>query len=473
MAFDLGPRSNGEYVPHPPSPVVREALRRLRDHTDAQAVRHSMSRRRFLESLCGAASTLVFLAACDNEERRSKGESPGGTFAVSTSSTTEPEVAAEELTGREFIFDVQTHLLEFDLTTGNGSFGSGFPYASCGEDDWRACFGGDHWLEELFLRSDTTMAVISAVPIIATPNPLSIDVMEGARDAAARICGGDGRVFLHGQVNPNVGDLAAALDGMRQLGATHPVGAWKVYTHVPDNRGWWLDDHDPDAVTCGQAFLDVVREIGPNIVCVHKGFGAQSRYSSPLDIGPAARANPDINFVVYHSGYDGGGEGPYDPADADAGVDRLIKSLDDAEIAAGTNVYAELGSTWWNAMRSSTEAAHIIGKLLSHMGEDRILWGTDSIWYGSPQDQIQAFRTFEITAEFQEQYGYPALTDDARRKIFGQNAAALYGVEPVTNPCEADPVALEEYRAALPAKFSAGPTTRGEALALMRAHGMV
>ena len=41
------------------------------------------------------------------------------------------------------------------------------------------------------------------------------------------------------------------------------------------------------------------------------------------------------------------------------------------------------------------------------MGEDRVLWGTDAIWYGSPQPQIMAFRAFEISPEFQEQFGYP------------------------------------------------------------------
>ena len=259
---------------------------------------------------------------------------------------------------------------------------------------------------------------------------------------------------------------------MRELGATHPIGAWKVYTHVPGDRGWWLDDHDPDAVLCGQAFLDVVREVGTKTVCVHKGLGEQSEFSSPADIGRAALENPDINFVVYHSGWDGD-EGAYDPANATAGVNRLLKSLDDAGLEAGANVYAELGSTWWNIMQDPTQAAHVIGKLLARLGDDRILWGTDSIWYGSPQDQIQAFRTFEITDEFQEQFGYPALTADSKRKIFGANAAALYGADPVTNTCTADPAALEEYRAALPAKFSAGPTTRGEALALMRAHAMI
>jgi hypothetical protein len=475
MAFDLGPRSNGEYLPHPQTPVVREAIRRTLAHADAHAARLGMSRRRFLQSLCGAASTLVFLAACEEDEKRSQGREPGGTFTVSTTATTDPEVAHEELTAEDFIFDVQTHLLDFDVVDGrrpDTDFGDGFPYAECGEDDWRACFGVDHWLEELFVRSDTTMAVVSAVPVLSNPNPLSIEVMEAAREAARRVCGDDGRVYLHGQVNPNVGDINAAIDGMRGLAAAHPIGAWKVYTHVPRDRGWWLDDHDANAVQCGTAFLDAVREIGPRTVCVHKGLGGRSRYSSPIDIGPVAAANPDINFVVYHSGYDNLPEGPYTPDTADTGVNRLLASVDGAGIATPANVYAELGTTWWNVMRDPTEAAHVLGKLLKRFGEDRVVWGTDSIWYGTPQDQIQAFRTFQISEQLQEQYGYPALTDELKRKVFGANAASLYNAPPVTARCPADTAALEEYRAALAPKISYGPATRAEALAIMRMHGM-
>ncbi|GIU89305.1 MAG: hypothetical protein KatS3mg010_0404 [Acidimicrobiia bacterium] len=474
MAFELGPRSNGEYVPVPPSPSVREAVRRLREHVRAQAPRHRMSRRRFLETLCGAASTLALLAACDREEKRSRGEEPGGTFRVSTTATTDPDAAAEELSGDEFVFDVQTHLLDFDLSDSraSGGFGMGFPYAACGEDDWRACFGIDRWLEELFVRSDTTVAVISAVPILTQPNPLSIEVMEAAREAAARVCGDERRVLLHGQVNPNVGPLELALEGMRRLAADHPIAAWKVYTHVPDERGWWLDDHDSEAVRCGQAFIDAVREVGPRVVCVHKGFGRRSRYSSPIDVGAAAAANPDVTFVVYHSGYDGPGEGPYVPDSPGDGIDRLLRSLDEAAVAPGSNVYAELGSTWWNAMRDPTEAAHVLGKLLSRLGEDRVLWGTDSIWYGSPQDQIQAFRTFEITEAFQDRYGYPAVTPTVKRKVFGLNAAALHGIEPAPQRCRADVEAIEEYRASLPPKSSYGPGTEREAIAVMAMHGM-
>jgi uncharacterized protein len=56
-------------------------------------------------------------------------------------------------------------------------------------------------------------------------------------------------------------------------------------------------------------------------------------------------------------------------------------------------------------MRDPEQAAHVLGKLLRHVGEDNVLWGTDCIFYGSPQDQIQAFRAFRISAEFQERYG--------------------------------------------------------------------
>jgi hypothetical protein len=353
---------------------------------------------------------------------------------VPSTATTDPDEAEDLLSGDEFIFDVQTHLLDFDLSSADsgaaGAFAQGFPYASCGEADWRACFKLDHWTDEVFGSSDTAMAVISAVPILAEPTPLSIQVMEDAKRVAERVYG-DGRVFMHGQVNPNVGDLAVSLDGMRQLRDEHPIAAWKVYTHIPGNLGWWLDDHDAAAVRCGTAFLDTVREIGPPRVCVHKGFGSGSEYASPLDIGPVAKANPDISFVVYHSGYEAGqAEGPYSPEGSVQGVNRLVKSLEDAGVGPGENVYAELGSTWFMVMRSPDSAAHVLGKLLRAVGEDNVVWGTDSIWYGSPQDQIQAMRTFVITPEFQDRYGYPELTDVVKRKIFGVNSARLYGVTP-------------------------------------------
>ncbi len=79
-------------------------------------------------------------------------------------------------------------------------------------------------------------------------------------------------------------------------------------------------------------------------------------------------------------------------------------------------------------MSKPHEAAHALGKLFKYVGQDNVLWGTDSIWYGSPQDQIQAFRAFQIAESLQEAQGYPAITDTLRAKVFGLNAARVYGV---------------------------------------------
>ena len=79
-------------------------------------------------------------------------------------------------------------------------------------------------------------------------------------------------------------------------------------------------------------------------------------------------------------------------------------------------------------MRNPESAAHAIGKLVKYCGENNVLWGTDSIWYGSPQDQIQAFRTFQIAPELRAMYGYPEITPALRAKIFGLNAGRVYAI---------------------------------------------
>jgi predicted TIM-barrel fold metal-dependent hydrolase len=80
-------------------------------------------------------------------------------------------------------------------------------------------------------------------------------------------------------------------------------------------------------------------------------------------------------------------------------------------------------------LRRPVEAAHVLGKLLAHFGPERIVWGTDSTWYGSPQPLIDAFRAFTIPERMQEEFGYPALTSDAKAQILGRNAADLYGID--------------------------------------------
>jgi len=90
---------------------------------------------------------------------------------------------------------------------------------------------------------------------------------------------------------------------------------------------------------------------------------------------------------------------------------------------------------WRQLLTQPDQAAHAVGKLLSRVGQNRVMWGTDAIWYGSPQPQIMAMRAFQITTEYQDTYGYPALTDDVKANIFGLNAASLFGIDPTAIRC--------------------------------------
>jgi hypothetical protein len=137
---------------------------------------------------------------------------------------------------------------------------------------------------------------------------------------------------------------------------------------------------------------------------------------------------------------------------------------------------AELGSTWRFALRDPTMAAHILCKLVKHIGEENLLYGSDCIWYGSPQDQIQALRSFKISEELQERYGYPKITPELRARIFGLNAAKPYGLDAGEVLKRARRDRIERQRAGYreapdPHYLTFGPKTRREYLANLRARG--
>ena len=95
----------------------------------------------------------------------------------------------------------------------------------------------------------------------------------------------------------------------------------------------------------------------------------------------------------------------------------------------------EIGTTFASSVVTfPTVTAHILGQLLKYLGEDRIIFGSDSPWYGNPQWQIDAMWRFQIPRWMQRQYGYPPLTKRAKRKILGLNAARIYGLEAVARP---------------------------------------
>jgi predicted TIM-barrel fold metal-dependent hydrolase len=472
LPIKLDSTSNGEFEPVPLEPIHHHARRLALDAATSNAKRLGRSRRDFLVSTCGAASTLLamnaaFLAGC----RR------GASYDVPKEAALEPAAADAALSGDEFIFDVQGHFVNptgawtRKLPEGARPLSfvdTGGCAAADGPGlDYLRCVGSEEFIKDIFLDSDTDLTVLSFVPSTREGEPLTIEEAT-ATAAVVEKMEGTHRLYLHGRVNPNQpGDV----EDMERLATQFDIAAWKTYTQWgPDGKGFFMDD-DP-----GLRMIEEARRLGVRNIAIHKGlpFGQRSyEHSTCVDIGRVAKRYPDVNFLIYHSGFvTGSGEGPYDPKRTD-GIDALVTSLRDNGVGEGGNVYAELGSTWRFLMRDPDMAAHGIGKLLAHLGEDNVLWGTDSIWYGSPQDQIQAFRAFRISPEFRERFGYPEITPAIRAKVFGRNALKLYPVpeDVLSKHLSKDAIARrrEDYRNAPDPRFvTYGPKTRREFLNLQR-----
>jgi len=478
LPVKLDATSNGEFAPIPLDHYARLANRVAREDATRNARRAGMDRRRFMISLCGTASTLLaFNTAFAQAGRR------GGHYELAAASAVDPALAQSQLGKREFIFDVQGHFIDptgpWLMNTGaNGRPFSFAPKTSCslggqpGKFSYLKCLGPDEFVKDVFMDSDTDMMVLSFVPSRADSEPLTIETAAGVQQVVEKMKGSH-RLLVHGRVNPN---QAGDMERMEELVQRWKISAWKTYTQWgPDGRGFWLSDEKT-----GIPFIENARRLGVKVICVHKGipFGRQSyEHSRCDDIGVVARKYPDVHFIVYHSGFvPGQSEGPYDESVKRDGIDSLVRSVRENDVEPNRNVYAELGSTWRFLMRDPDSAAHTLGKLFKYIGESNVLWGTDSIWYGSPQDQIQAFRTFQIAPRFQDLYGYPAITPALRARVFGLNATRPYGIkaEEVLSRAGSDEMfhRRRAYREHPDPHFlTFGPRTRREFLALRRYNG--
>src|SRR6266852_2415671 len=249
--------------------------------------------------------------------------------------------------------------------------------------------------------------------------------------------GGVSRLLLQNVVAPNFGSLAERFDGMTATAETRRVSAFKVYTAWgPGGHGFDLDDP-----AVGLPVVQHAHDLGVNVLCANKGLpllNFESTWNQPRDMGAVSRQFSGMQFVVYHAAWTPQYvEGPYNPANP-VGVDSLIWALDRYKVPPNSNVWADIATVWRSLLADPVQAAHMLGKLLSRLGQDRVLWGTDSVWYGPPQTQIMAFRAFHISAEYQARYGYPALTDDVKARVLGLNAADLFGLDPHAVRCALD-----------------------------------
>jgi len=477
LPIKIDSTSNGEFEPIPISKVNKTANRIALENATQNAKRTGKNRRQFLISSCGAATTLLAM----NQVNAQAGKL-GGFFDLSLESGLDQVAAAAEIEGNEFIFDVQGHYVNPNgdwlrsVPAGARPY-SGLPKARCelvdapGDRSYLNCLSESEFIKDIFMDSDTDLMVLSFVPSEREAEPITIEDADQTRRIVSEL-GGSKRLLIHGRVNPNQdGDLEA----MEELAENWDISAFKTYTQYgPGGVGFFLHD-DP-----GLAMIERARGLGIRNICVHKGlpFGPNSyEHSQCSDIGIVAKMYPDMNFLVYHSGFVANVEEQafVEGAGRD-GVDTFIQSMIDNQIGVNSNVYAELGSTWRFLMRDPDNAAHALGKLLRYVGEDNVLWGTDSIWYGSPQDQIQAMRTFQISNEFQERYGYPEITPQIRQKIFGLNAVAPYNIneDELRMHTESDMLAQEKQNYLndpQPNFLTYGPKNRREFLNFLKLGG--
>ena len=186
LPIKLDTTSNGEFVPVPLTRANREANSLARAAALRNAKRLGLSRRAFLVSACGAASTLLAF----NEANAGAGRA-GGFFELPREAALEPQVAQARVGSQgEFIFDVQGHFVQPNaawLKTAPGDAFKWSPKAACGlarkpgPRSHLACLGPDEFVKDVFLDSDTDMMVLSFVPSRSDAEPLTIQEADAVR----------------------------------------------------------------------------------------------------------------------------------------------------------------------------------------------------------------------------------------------------------------------------------------------------
>jgi uncharacterized protein len=441
--------SNEEFVPRPQSERQKRLEGLIREMGDVRARKLNMDRRAFMASSMG-------LATCFAASNRVYGQ----VFDVTDAETYELAAIDEKYPKSEyFIIDVQAHFtngIALNFRNSETARNMGFTL----KDDVES-YSFRNFVKELFFDSDTNMVVISGVPtreIQRTPDgkvaegpqrnpPFAIlpSWLMGEKKKEINAMAGSQRALCQGNLAPNHYwdkttnsiDKAAMLEQMERELQLYRIDSWKWYCHTDPARtgnGFQLDDDN------AMWFYEESRKRGMKLVSVHKGYSYQSRtlghLANPQDVEKAALANPDFNFVIYHSAIKHGPNEPnyldsnkFDPKTGDFEWHSVLMDIKKRNPGMN-NVYPEVGS-FFNALvvADPVLCMHGMGKNIKHYGADHVVWGTDCLWWGSPQWAIEAFKRFDISDEFVEKFGYAKISKADKAKILGLNAAKLYNID--------------------------------------------
>ena len=432
--------SSDEYMPLPQTDKQREVEAKLKEMSDRLARRQGLSRRRFFQTASGMAASFVAI-----------NEVFGQIFDATPAEAATPDMANEraKALSKQLVIDDQTHFLRDDtrltlfvkLREEVGRWGwnpelSGKPQTL---DDLKF----NNYFKEIYLDSDTKIALLSNSPSdIAQDWFLSNDEVFKTRKKVNDHFGTK-RMLAHYTITPGRPGWLEEVDKAIEV---YKPDSWKGYT-VGDNThkesSHWPYRLDDEKLM--YPFYEKAAKAGIKNVCIHKGLFAPAvakeyprllPYADVRDVGKAAKDWPQLNFVIYHSGYRWVGA---NPADAMAEFDKTGRSSwasDLAEIPEKygvNNVYGDLGQVVaWTTVAQPRLFAGLMGILVKGLGSDRILWGTDAVWTGAPQWQIEGLRRLEIPEDMQKKHGFAPIgpaEGPTKTAIFSGNAERLYGLK--------------------------------------------
>jgi len=432
--------SNGEYNPLPQTEQQAKVEALIKEMADVQAKRHAMHRRDFLKTSAGMAT--AFLAM---------NKVFGPVFDVSEAEAGDMEMSdyrAKQLSG-QFIFDDQTHFVRDDfnkeglLGLTKWAVGAKVNPSINNAPMTLARYKMNYYLKDIFLDSDTKVSLLSGAPF---DDPswwlLSNDEIQWACKAVNKIAGST-RMLGHTVITPKYPNWMDEVD--RGIAELHPC-SWKSYTigdpFGPSKYAWRLDDEK-----LMYPFYEKAIKSGINTICIHKGlmprdyekaFAGTWESATVMDLGKAAKDWPGMNFVIYHSAIR-----PWLADQPDKELAEFEKTgyvqwaTDLARIPEKfgvNNVYAELGTTFASTCVTHPRfCAALVGQLVNLMGPERVVWGSDSVWYGSPQWQIEAMRRLEVPGDIMQKMGWNTRlggpNSEVKQKIFGLNSAQLYNLD--------------------------------------------
>jgi hypothetical protein len=415
----------------------RILFRKVRDEmADQLRVRYGMTRRQFFRTSCGLAVT--FLAI---------NQAYGMLFDVNPAEGKDMDAGQERMKSLsgQFIFDAQLHFVQ-DTYPRREILGLREAAKAWNPDLRTEKTSIEHiqfenFVREVFEKSQTTAGVLSSAPADDFKNWfLTNDQLAGARKMVNERLKAR-RLLCHAVFTPGHPGWLEEVD--RAIEVLKP-DAWKGYT-IGDPLGisrfpWRLDDEK-----LVYPAYERMEKSGIRNVCIHKGLISPDfrtsiphlwKYATVDDLGKAAKDWPGLRFIIYHSALR---SAPF-PEDSSGEISKtgripwVTELAEIPEKTGVTNVYGEIGTSFAaSCLAEPRSCAAMLGTLIRGLGPDHVIWGTDSVWYGSPQWQIEALRRFEIPAPLRKEFGFNPLgpaDGPVKRMIFGENSARLYGLNP-------------------------------------------